>query len=85
MAIVGAVAASGVLTAAASAAPNVAVAMFADDFEHGSLAQWRPSAQSAGQWSIVAEPGKPDNHVLATTIRGGGTQTIDFGDLKWKA
>ncbi len=83
MAVVGAVAASGLLTAAASAAPNVAAAMFADDFEHGSLAKWRPSAQSAGQWSIVAEPGKPDNHVLATTIRGGGTRTIDFGDLKW--
>ena len=83
MAVVGAVAASGLLTAAASAAPNVAAAMFADDFEHGSLAHWRPSAQSAGRWSIVAEPGKPDNHVLATTIRGGGTRTIDFGDLKW--
>ncbi len=53
--------------------------LFGDDFEHGLGPQWEGRS---GQWTVVADPDNPQNHVLLLDTQQGGT--IRAGDPGWR-
>jgi len=69
------------VSCAAIAVCHAGSVLLEDDFEHGKRAAWRVAT---GQWHVVPEPGRADNHVLRLTVKDGSSGVMHAGSAQWR-